>query len=349
MKVMMFTAMRETIRWPSHCARCHPIALVVVLLTAAIVFGGNLCGILRYLVDEDRYVTIYGMPFPYEILRCSTFFPGWPAQEFPPLLSFHLITALGDAVLGLLLLTVVVALLSGRWRLPSHSRRVRILVLLVAIITLACLITWGIIAETTRYRRQQNILAEIKQSGGHILVEYPVPDVVWLAARRIGQSWSSAEHADEFLDASIGTIVFLQGPPTMLSYVEKLPALRAIDVMDDPESAQQYVPARLSPETAPRLERIKVELGRITNLRHIIELPRLRFLTIRGNPDPGFLRAVNHLANLEELDLTECGIPEGETVHFDKLTKLRILRPRRNHRRYASGYWQTSQLGRTIS
>ena len=323
----MFTVTRRSCRRALAFTREHPIALTVIVLVAAIVLGGNLCRWTRYSVEEDEYVIAYGMPFPYRILRCEVIYPGWPPQQSPSLLPFDVGSLLWDTVIGLTLLTVTAALLF-RWRRKrAFAQRVRIFIVLIAVIASASLVTWGILAKTARYEQQQIALAEVEEAGGIFGTEYPVPDVAWSAMRRIGRWGPSPEHTDEFLDASIGTVVFLQGPPTMLSYVEKLPALRTLDVMDDSESPKQYVPARLSPEIAPRLERIKVELGRIANLRDIIELPRLRFLTIRGNPDPGSLRAVNRLTNLELLDLTECGVSEGETIEFDKLTKLRILSP----------------------
>ncbi len=326
--VRVVVTVKEAIRWLYHCARLHMIALSVMSLVAAILLSGNLCGWSRYSVEDDGYVTVYGTPYPYKILRSEVVFPGWPPQTFPPVLSLDFVALLWDSIIGLTLFCGLVVLFFFRHsKLPPVPRRFRFLPLLLAIVVLVSLATWAVLAEIGTYSQQRVVLAQIKASGGCIRVEYPVPDVVWLAMRWVGQLWSSSEHTDEFLDASIGTVVFVQGSPMILSYVEQLPGVRALDVMDDPEAAQQYVPAHLSPETAPRLERIKVELGRITNLRSIIELPRLRFLTILGNPDPGTLGVVNRLTNLESLDLTECGIPEGETIEFDKLTKLRILAP----------------------
>jgi len=321
----MFTVIRQLWRRASAFMREHLIALVGIVLFAAIVLGGNLCGWARYSVEEDGYVTAYGMPFPYKILRCEVVFPGWPPQQSPPLLPFDFSAMLWDTVIGLVLLSVAAVLLFRQWRLPPLPHQVIIPILLITMITLICLAGWGILASTARHNRQQDILAKFKASDVYVYIDYPVPDVVWLAMRRIGLLWSSPEQTDNFLDASMGTVVFVQGSPTILSYVAKLPALRALDVKDDPESAEHYIPARLLSEKTPRLERISVELGRITNLQDVIELPRLRFLTIRGNPDPDSLRAVNRLTNLELLDLTECLIPEGEIIEFDKLTKLRIL------------------------
>ena len=147
----MFTTTKRLFWRICTVVRRHPIALLATIFVAAILLGANLCGWSRYSVEEDGYVTIYGMPFPYRILRCDAVFPGWPPQQFPPVLPSRSIAALGDAVIGLLLLTIVVVVLFRRWRLPSLSWRGRTLVLLAAVIALAWLATWGILVETTRY------------------------------------------------------------------------------------------------------------------------------------------------------------------------------------------------------
>jgi Leucine-rich repeat (LRR) protein len=302
------------------------MALIVILLSAALVLGANLCERSHYSVDDKGCISVYGMPFPYEVTARSNRYPVLGDLERAPLRPFHLGAAIGDAAVGLLLLSGLSFFFFRRGWPPPLSRRSRCLVWLIATAILVPLAAWGFVVEKAAYERQREILAQIQQAGGHIDIDYsPVPDVVWSAMRKIGRWWASEEQADNFLNASMATIVFLQGPPPILAYVKELPSLRSLDIFDDRNLPEPYVPIRLSPETAPRLERIDVELGYV-HLRDIIELPRLRFLIVIGTPEAESCRALTRLKGLEVLAMP-IGLPDGDehVIEFGSLTNLRVL------------------------
>ena len=181
---------------------------------------------------------------------------------------------------------------------------------------------FGFFRARTAYKAQRMVLGELAERECAVFSEYPGPDAIWTAVQWLASPRYSAAEVAQFLDASIGTAVYMQCQTRPIPTLPRLPGLLAIDVMMDAEGtangsdAEESQRGRLTAGNLPRLAR--VSLGGVGNdsgeLWDVFELPRLRFLKISlsrlGVDDSGehFLQRLHLLTQLEALEIESCEV-----------------------------------------
>jgi hypothetical protein len=323
----MASTMPSAIRQAAQRVFGHTAEMIVGVACVAVLLGCNLCARTRYSVEKNAGVRDYGMPFPYRIEATPYYLNGFcgPLDQPSPWVSFNIVALAGDVAIAALALAATVAAVFALRRVMRLLRRFRTAAVIVVAGIATVVVLWALVAMKTVYERQRVVLAEVTEQSDTFF-DFPMPDMLMSAVRRMGGWWFSEKQVNEFLDATLGSVVFLEGPPKMLSYVERLPSLRVLEIYDeDHELESHWFNTRLSPKTAPRLERIRIEIEDVTDVRNILDLPRLRFVTIVGWPNLESFQALNNLRNLEYLDLSRCTVPEGGELQFDRLANLRAF------------------------
>ena len=210
--------------------------------------------------------------------------------------------------------------------------------LLVPAALLLVAAVFGFFRARTAYKAQRLVLAELAKRECAVFIEYPGPDAIWTAVQWLASPRYSAAEVAQFLDASIGTAVYMQCQTRPIPTLPRLPGLLAIDVMMDAEGtangsdAEESQRGRLTAGNLPRLAR--VSLGGVGNdsgvVWDVIELPHLRFLKISlsrlGVDDSGehFLQRLHLLTQLEALEIESCEVG-SRLVSLKELRNLRVL------------------------
>ncbi|MGA2069066.1 MAG: hypothetical protein ABSG86_29195 [Thermoguttaceae bacterium] len=351
----MTAALGRIVRRGARFIRAWGIAVFAIGLAAAVLLVANLAGRTRYFVEQDDWQVVYGAPYPYRTApkglgEIHDSDPPYPWQQ--PLLPFDARAAALDILIGAIIMLLVVALVVGVLRRPWARRWLRRRTLLVAGAVLLVAAALGFSRAKAAYEARHELLIEIARCdgatfGGVAITELPGPDVLWSAIQWLASPWYSPDEVGRFLDASVGTTVWLQCPKQGFPFVAKLSTLVAIDLTHDPVLIPTDVPGsfqeepdtsergRVTPETSPRLERVSV---RGVNadcgvLWDVIELPHLRFLRIAasrlnvalsGKPALDFLQRLHLLTQLEGLEIEDCDIGDG-LVGLAELRNLRVL------------------------
>jgi hypothetical protein len=307
----------------SRASKLSVLGLIVVL---GLILLANLAVRWRYSVEEDRMVGVYGVPCPYRILFDEI---DWgrpcPLLSDSPVLPFCLGALICDVLVGLLTLLGFWALLFRAARRLAirrcFGRRVMAGAGGVLVLAGVC----GFVFEEGAYREQRAILAEIRHNDedSFVWIEYPGPHVVWSLVRSVASRWYPPEQVRDFLDAAIGTVVRIQGNSRVAQFVPKLAGVRsiAIDDYNLGDAACEAIP-RLD---SRRLERVSLTLNDWRDVTNILDLPRLRFLTICGDPGAEFLRQMHRIKSLEVLDMGgSMSLSEG-FIRFREFPKLRVV------------------------
>ena len=230
----------------------------------------------------------------------------------------------GDVFVGLTVLFVAGAAFE-RWRRHRGRFQLRLIDMFAIVTLVACgLAYWATLAaERTR---QANVVARMKDSGALTGgVEWSSGGLSWLRERlgdqpftasdRVVSVWVAGEGLTQLSELPNLKLVWVFAPSThaQIDALRELPNLEALVMMW----------AGISHEETQENSDERIRVYDADPYIRLPRLPHLRGLNLRGASFRG--EGLEHLRDIEVLDLAETNLDDAAMAKFESMRKLRIL------------------------